>query len=120
MKVGKEELCGLLAAVERYLKVDHAAEWRELEARVASIRAALKDVRGVQTDRHVPVIANEVPHVMVKWDESARGVSAQQVTEEAAGGRSSDPRAAAGQRRTADLRMDDARGRTQDCRQAVA
>jgi D-glucosaminate-6-phosphate ammonia-lyase len=34
MKVGKEELCGLLAAVERYLKVDHQAEFRELEARV--------------------------------------------------------------------------------------
>jgi L-seryl-tRNA(Ser) seleniumtransferase len=81
MKVGKEELCGLLAAVERYLKVDHAAEWRELEARVAFIRAALKDIRGVETDRHVPAIANEVPHVTVKWDESARGISAQQVTE---------------------------------------
>ena len=27
MKVGKEELCGLLAAVERYLKVDHEAEY---------------------------------------------------------------------------------------------
>ena len=43
MKVGKEELCGVLAAVERYLKVDHAAEYRELESRVASIRAALKE-----------------------------------------------------------------------------
>src|SRR5258708_37566741 len=49
MKVGKEELCGLLAAVERYLKVDHAAEWRELEARVASIRAALKAIAGGDT-----------------------------------------------------------------------
>ena len=35
----------------------------------------------MQTDRHVPVIANEVPHVMVTWDESARGLSAQQVSE---------------------------------------
>src|ERR1044071_5250500 len=59
MKVGKEELCGLLAAVERYLKVDHEAEYRELESRVASIRSALKDVSGVTTGRHVPVIANE-------------------------------------------------------------
>ena len=81
MKVGKEEMCGLLAAVERYLKVDHEAEWRTLEERVTSIRAALKGIRGVQTDRHVPVIANEVPHVLVRWDESARGISAQQVTE---------------------------------------
>jgi uncharacterized pyridoxal phosphate-dependent enzyme len=81
MKVGKEELCGLLAAVDRYLKVDHEAEFRELEARVASIRAALKGIAGVQTDRHVPVIANEVPHVTVEWDESARGLSSQQVSE---------------------------------------
>jgi uncharacterized pyridoxal phosphate-dependent enzyme len=81
MKVGKEELCGLLAAVERYLKVDHQAEWRELEARVTSIRGALKGISGVHTDRHVPAIANEVPHVMVRWDESTRGLSSQQVIE---------------------------------------
>src|SRR4029077_14174516 len=81
MKVGKEELCGVLAAVERYLKVDHDAEYQELEARVASIRTALKGVSGVQADRHVPVIANEVPHVTVQWDESARGLSSQQVIE---------------------------------------
>jgi L-seryl-tRNA(Ser) seleniumtransferase len=81
MKVGKEELCGVLAAVERYLKVDHQAEFRELEARVSSIRAALKGVAGVESDRHVPVIANEVPHVTVQWDESARGLTSQQVAE---------------------------------------
>lgn len=81
MKVGKEELCGLLAAVERYLKVDHAAEMRELEARVKSIRASLEGVTGIRTDRHVPVIANEVPHVTVEWDESSRGLTSQQVIE---------------------------------------
>src|SRR5581483_4369620 len=81
MKVGKEELCGMLAAVERYLKVDHAAEGRELEARVASIRAAIQGLEGIRTERHVPVIANEVPHVLVRWDETAHGLSAQQVTE---------------------------------------
>lgn len=81
MKVGKEELCGVLAAVERYLKVDHAAEYRELEGRVESIRVALKSVSGVRTDRHVPEIANEVPHVTVEWDESTRGQTSQQVVE---------------------------------------
>jgi uncharacterized pyridoxal phosphate-dependent enzyme len=81
MKVGKEELCGVLAAVERYLKVDHEAEYRELEERVASIRTALKGISGIQADRHVPVIANEVPHVTVQWDESGRGLSSQQVIE---------------------------------------
>ncbi len=81
MKVGKEELCGLLAAVERYLKVDHAAEYAELETRVTSIRTALKGVKGIKTDRHIPVIANEVPHVTVEWDESAKGLTAEQVVE---------------------------------------
>jgi len=81
MKVGKEELCGLLAAVERYLKLDHEAEYRELEARVASIRTALQGISGVQADRHVPIIANEVPHVTIQWDEFARGLSSQQVSE---------------------------------------
>ena len=79
MKVGKEEMCGLLAAVERYLKVDHAAEWRDVEARVTSIRKALEGIPGVKTDRHIPVIANEVPHVTVEWDESR--ITSQQVGE---------------------------------------
>lgn len=86
MKVGKEELCGVLAAVERYLKVDHAAEWKLLESRVASIRDAVKGVKGVETERHIPVIANELPHVVVKWDEGARGMTAQQVQEKLMGG----------------------------------
>ena len=81
MKVGKEELCGLLAAVERYLKADHKAEWKELEARVTSIRGALKTAKGVRTERHIPVIANEVPHVTVHWDESEKALTSQQVTE---------------------------------------
>jgi len=81
MKVGKEELCGVLAAVERYLKVDHEAEYRELEARVTSIRSALKGVSGITTDRHIPVIANEVPHVTVAWNESERRLTSQQVVE---------------------------------------
>lgn len=79
MKVGKEEMVGLLAAVERYLKADHAAEWKLLESRVASIRQALAGVKGVTTERHIPVIANELPHVTVHWDEAARGLTAQQV-----------------------------------------
>ena len=86
MKVGKEELCGVLAAVERYLKADHASEMRELESRVTSIRTALKGVTGIQAERHVPVIANEVPHVTIQWDEAARGLSSQAVVEKLLGG----------------------------------
>jgi L-seryl-tRNA(Ser) seleniumtransferase len=81
MKVGKEEMCGLLAAVERYLKVEHNAEWKVLEARVNSIRSALNNVAGVRTGRHIPTIANEVPHVTIEWDEAARKLTSRQVLE---------------------------------------
>src|SRR5712692_1183204 len=69
MKVGKEEMIGLLAAVERYLKADHEAERRELEGRAAHIIETLSKIRGVKAERNVPEIANHVPHVQVEWDE---------------------------------------------------
>ncbi len=68
MKVGKEEMIGLLAAVERYLKVDHQAERRLLESRVATLAASLSSIEGVKTEVFVPEIANHVPHLGVEWD----------------------------------------------------
>lgn len=71
MKVGKEEMMGLLAAVERYLKVDHAAEMRILERRVAEMIETLSKVKGITARRVVPVIANVVPHLEITYDEAA-------------------------------------------------
>jgi L-seryl-tRNA(Ser) seleniumtransferase len=71
MKVGKEEMIGLLYAIERYLKADHATEMKELEARAAEIREGLKGIDGLTTEPYMPPIANHVPHVLVNWTESA-------------------------------------------------
>ncbi|MBI3680304.1 MAG: aminotransferase class V-fold PLP-dependent enzyme [Acidobacteria bacterium] len=79
MKVGKEEIVGMVAAVERYLRVDHDAEIRELDRRVAEMIGILAKVSGVQASKHVPRIANEVPHLMIEWDEAARKPSSRQV-----------------------------------------
>ncbi|MEZ5356634.1 MAG: hypothetical protein R2762_28695 [Bryobacteraceae bacterium] len=76
MKVGKEEIVGMVAAVERYLRVDHDAEIRELDRRVAAMMAVLKKVQGLKLARHVPEIANEVPHLSVEWDEGVRKLTA--------------------------------------------
>jgi L-seryl-tRNA(Ser) seleniumtransferase len=46
MKVNKEEMLGLLVAVERFLKTDHAAERREYDKRAETIRAAAVAVPG--------------------------------------------------------------------------
>ena len=82
MKVSKEEMIGLLAAVERYLKLDHEAERRELDARIEHIVAALSKVSGLKTERFTPHIANEVPHLSLQWDERARNLKASDVVKQ--------------------------------------
>src|SRR5262249_39653216 len=48
MKVGKEDMIALLAAVDRYIHLDHQAEWREWERRLGVIEEALKDIPTLQ------------------------------------------------------------------------
>ncbi len=81
MKVGKEEIAGLVAAVERYVTVDLEAERRALEAKVDHMKEVVGEVKGVAVETHVPEIANHVPHLRASWDEAARGITAKQVHE---------------------------------------
>ena len=67
MKVGKEEIIGLLAAVERFLTMDHDAEWRLWETRVAEMIELLAGIPGVNLRRDVPEIANHSPHLLIEW-----------------------------------------------------
>jgi len=46
---------------------DHDADWREWEARVKIIGDALAGVPGVTAERFVPRIANQVPHLRIRW-----------------------------------------------------
>jgi D-glucosaminate-6-phosphate ammonia-lyase len=74
MKVNKEEMLGLLVALELFLEKDHARERREYDKRAETIRAAAVTVPGVTAEVFVPEIANNVPHIRVGWagaDEAA-------------------------------------------------
>jgi uncharacterized pyridoxal phosphate-dependent enzyme len=74
-KVGKEEICGMFAALERYLKVDHEAEWKDWETRLDAIEKTVSAVPGIQMGRFVPDVANHVPHLYFQWDEKAFGLT---------------------------------------------
>ena len=76
MKVNKEEMLGLLAALELYLAKDHVAEQREFDARAEVIRSGVSTLPGVTAERFVPDIANHVPHVRISWDAAAKGLTA--------------------------------------------
>jgi len=75
MKVNKEELLAMLVAVERYLKLDHAAEERELQRRANLIVKAVSGIPSVQVEIQVPDIANHVPHVHIRWDPAQLGLT---------------------------------------------
>ncbi len=81
MKVGKEEIVGLVAAVERYMTMDLEAERRALEAKVDHLKEVVGKVKGVAVATHVPEIANHVPHFVASWDEPALGLTAEQAHE---------------------------------------
>src|SRR5687767_1407580 len=68
MKVNKEEMVGMLAAVELFLKKDHAIENREFEKRAELVRSSAAAVPGVKAEVFVPPVSNHVPHVRISWD----------------------------------------------------
>jgi L-seryl-tRNA(Ser) seleniumtransferase len=68
MKVNKEEMVGLMVALELYLKRDHRKDWDEWERNIELIAGALEPIKGVTTERVIPPIANEVPNLRVHWD----------------------------------------------------
>jgi L-seryl-tRNA(Ser) seleniumtransferase len=78
-KVNKEEIIGMLVALEIYLKQDHAAIWKDWEARCRRIAEAVKEFPDVKTEVYVPRIANAVPHLRVRWDASKRNLTPAQM-----------------------------------------
>ena len=102
MKVGKEEIIGLMAAVQRYLKVDQARELEELESRVADMVGELSKLNGLKLARFVPEIANHVPHVNLTWEEGGFPMTAEAVATRLLEG---DPPIAVAQRGERELRI---------------
>jgi L-seryl-tRNA(Ser) seleniumtransferase len=70
MKVNKEELLGMYAAIESFMKRDHTAEWKEWERRIQVVADSVKSAPSVKTEQYVPEVANHVPHLKITWDPS--------------------------------------------------
>lgn len=67
-KVGKEEIVGMVKALEMYLNEDQDALTKEWWARLDTVSRAITKVNGVSTAYFVPDIANHVPHMQINWD----------------------------------------------------
>ena len=79
MKVNKEELLGLMVAVEVAMHRDHDADWREWEKRVKLIADGLDSLKGIKTEMFVPDVTYRSPHLRVKWEAAAFKVTPPEV-----------------------------------------
>ena len=68
MKVNKEEILGMYAALQTYIERDHKEEWKMWENRVVVIEEAVNKVKGVKVSVTVPPIANHTPKMNISWD----------------------------------------------------
>ncbi|BCS32360.1 hypothetical protein TBR22_A15700 [Luteitalea sp. TBR-22] len=80
MKVNKEEMLGMLAAIERFVKLDHAALDREYTRRAELILKSLAGLPGITAGITVPEVANHVPHVEIKIDAAAAGITGPEIS----------------------------------------
>lgn len=76
MKVNKEEVLGMLVALELYLNKDHDKEWKLWEDQIELISNSALTVEGVRTEIHVPKHANHVPSLRIRWDENKVKITA--------------------------------------------
>jgi len=79
MKVNKEEMLGMMVAVEMYLKRDAAAEWKEWERRAVLINKSVAKNGTITTEIYIPEIANHVPHIRIKWEKAKLNLTANDV-----------------------------------------
>ncbi|MGQ9585372.1 MAG: aminotransferase class V-fold PLP-dependent enzyme [Anaerolineae bacterium] len=86
MKVGKEEIAGLVRAVELFLEHDFDADLERWEQQVGYCLERLCDLDGVKCKRvfpgEDPVLPRGVPRVYLTWDESLLGIAPAQVRAE--------------------------------------
>jgi uncharacterized pyridoxal phosphate-dependent enzyme len=68
-KVGKEEIIGMIKALELYLAEDQQGLNQQWQQRLELVSRKITTLPGVTTSYFVPDVANHVPHMEIKWDQ---------------------------------------------------
>ena len=70
MKVNKEEIFGMYAALKSYLERDHKNEWNDWLDRIERIKKKVEQIKSVQGETYInPGPANAFPALYVTWDQ---------------------------------------------------
>jgi seryl-tRNA(Sec) selenium transferase len=82
-KVSREEIMGMLAAVEAWVTRDHEAEWQSWLARLDHIAQQVAEIPGVTTAIEAPRgQSNRAPVLVIAWDPATLPITGDQVAED--------------------------------------
>jgi len=81
MKVSKEQIVGMVAAVDWFLSQSDEGMEAEFRTRADKISAHLKGIPGLQSRIVTPPVANRVPHLVLTYDQSRVRISASAVAD---------------------------------------
>ena len=82
MKVGKEEVMGILAAVDYWSRADLGKLNTEWQRRVQRIAKLVETVPGVTTSIAIPQGSNSYPTLTINWDEKRFGLTVDQCVQQ--------------------------------------
>lgn len=82
-KVGREEMIGLLAAVEAWVERDHEGEWETWLGWLNNISKRVLAIDGISTSIEEPTgLGNRTPRLIISWDPDKLHITGEEVAEE--------------------------------------
>lgn len=82
LKIGKEDVMGMLAATEMWFQRDHQAEWEQERSWLETIARQVEEVPGVRTEIIQPTgRSNQSLRLQVHWDGSRLGIGGSEVSD---------------------------------------
>lgn len=82
-KVGREEMMGMLAAVETWVKRDHEGEWKTWLSWLDNISKRVSKIDGVRTSVFEPTdLSNRSPVLNIIWDPARLHITGEEMAEE--------------------------------------
>jgi uncharacterized pyridoxal phosphate-dependent enzyme len=82
MKVAKEQIVGMVAAVDWFLSQSDEAMQAEFRRRADRIAAQLQSIPTLRTESVTPPVANNVPHLLIRYDQTRVKISPLEVAQE--------------------------------------
>jgi L-seryl-tRNA(Ser) seleniumtransferase len=82
MKVAKEQIVGMVAAIDWFLSQSDAGIEAELRKRIDRITGELKDIPTLKSETFIPPVANHVPHLLIRYDQERVKISIREVAKQ--------------------------------------